>query len=128
MGSTFWGDLGLTDPGRIARICLLLVLEKECNISFPSISQHFCSCPLFSNSCKWKKIIQETVSLTPNDVCLDTGDLYVSRFSIYWFTFFFFQFVPFCIYCFFFSHPLCLLFFFQMKAKQVQCFNHAKSF
>lgn len=124
MRSTFWGDLGLTDPGRIARICLLLVLEKECDISFPSISQHFRSCPLFSNSCKWKKIIQETVSLTPNDVC-HPGDLYVSRFSIYWFTFFF-QFIPFCIYCFF---PSTLsIFFFQMKAKQVQCFNYAKSF
>lgn len=126
MRSTFWGDLGLTDPGRIARICLLLVLEKECDISFPSISQHFRSCPLFSNSCKWKKIIQETVSLTPNDVC-HPGDLYVSRFSIYWFTFFFSVYSLLHL-LLFFSHPLCLLFFFQMKAKQVQCFNHAKSF
>lgn len=111
MGSTFWGDLGLTDPGRIARICLLLVLEKECDISFPSISQHFRSCPLFSNSCKWKKIIQETVSLTPNDVC-HPGDLYVSRFSIYWFTFFFFSSLfPFAFTAFFFPSTLSIIFF-----------------
>lgn len=45
-----------------ARIGLLSVLEDRCDISFPSIfHQHFHSCPRFSDSCKWQKIIQETI-------------------------------------------------------------------
>lgn len=63
----------------LAGIVPLSVLEKQCRISFPSIFQQFHSCPWFSNSCQREKIIQETVSLTPKEVC-HPGYPYVPRF------------------------------------------------
>lgn len=84
MGSGLWplGRDGIHRAGMaVARISLHSVLEKHCATSFSSIFWHFHSCPWFSNSCKWQKIIQETVPLSPKDVC-HPSDQCVPRFPI----------------------------------------------
>lgn len=120
MGSTFWGELGLVELGRILELICFLFQKR--NVIFPFLPSFSTStvAHYFQIVVSGRKLFRKTVSLTPKDVC-HPGDLYKSRFKkkkkIIVFLFAFIGFYMHFVY-----------FFFQMKAKQVQCFNHAKYF
>lgn len=80
MGSTFWGELGLVELGRILELICFLFQKR--NVIFPFLPSFSTStvAHYFQIVVSGRKLFRKTVSLTPKDVC-HPGDLYKSRFK-----------------------------------------------